>query len=129
MKNFLLLIFALVSSLLHSQKNSIENDSISLGTCEEGIENAKSDFKKNIYNSYSYGLTAEIIKKGEEGFNEFYRKYMLKNYSINIENRGCVITPYSKCYAETARKLILKKFGENIFERTRKEAKKAFLKE
>ena len=51
MKNLLLLIFALVSSLLHSQKNSIENDSISLGTCEEGIENAKSDFKKNIYNS------------------------------------------------------------------------------
>ncbi len=128
MKNLLFLIFFLVSSIVHSQKSSIENDSISLGTCKEGIENATSDFKKNIYNSYSYGLTAEIYKKGEEGFSEFYRKYMLKNYSINIENRGCVIMPYSKCYAETAKKLILQKFGDDIFERTRIEAKKVFLK-
>ncbi|MCL9770023.1 hypothetical protein NAT47_06310 [Flavobacterium sp. HXWNR69] len=128
MKNLLIIIFTLISFLSYAQESSIQNDSISLGTCREGIENAESDFKKNIYNLYSYGLSVEIIKKGEEDFNEFYRDYMFKNYSINIENRGCVILPKSKCYAETAKKLIFQKFGEDIFERTRKEAKKAFLK-
>ncbi len=117
-----------MSLVVYSQNNSIENDSISLGTCKKGIEDAKSDFEKNIYNSYSLGLTVEIYKKGEEGFSEFYKKYMLENYSIKIENKGCVITPYKECYSETANRLIVEKFGRDIYVRTRKEAKKIFLK-
>lgn len=128
MKNILILIFFIVSSFIHAQKKVIVYDSISLGTCKDGIEKANTDFKKNIYNSYSFGLTAEITKKDEEGFNDFYRKYLMEKYSINIENRGCVVTPFFKCYSETADKLILQKFGKNIFKRTRKEAKKVFLR-
>ena len=127
MKKLLIVILAVSSLIGYSQDNVIEKDSISLGTCKTGIQDATSDFKKNIYNSYSYGLTVEIYKKGEEGFSDFYRKYMLEKYSINIENQGCVVTPYKKCYAETAHKLIVEKFGVDIFERTRKEAKIVFI--
>lgn len=128
MRNILIFIFFIVSSFVYAQKKVIVYDSISLGTCKDGIEKANSDFKKNIYNSYSFGLAVEIIKKDEEGFSEFYRKYLMENSLINIENRGFVITPFFKCYSETADKLILQKFGKNIFKRTRKEAQKVFFK-
>lgn len=126
MKNILIFIFFIVPSFVQAQKKVIVYDSISLKTCKDGIEKATSDFNNNIYNSYSFGLTVEIIKKEEEGFSDFYRKYLMENYSINIENRGCVVTPFFKCYSETSDKLILQKFGNNIFIRTRKEARKLF---
>jgi len=96
-------------------------------TCETGRKAAKEDFKNGIYNSYSYGLLIIMEpKKSEVGFEDFYKKYMAENYAINIEHRGCVITDHSSCYSEEMDRLITQKFGQNIFKKGRKEAKKMF---
>ena len=107
------------------------NDSIFWGetTCEKGIEIAERDFENGIYNVYSYGLLVSITPKGERiGFDDFYKNYMLKKYSINLEHKGCVITDYSECYHDTMEKLLLNKFGSDIFITSRKNAKKMFNK-
>lgn len=96
-------------------------------TCETGLKAANADFKNGIYNSYSYGLLFVMeSKKSEVGFEDFYQKYMLEKYAINIEHRGCVITEHSSCYSEEMDRLIIEKFGPNVFEKGRKEAKKMF---
>ena len=96
-------------------------------TCETGLADAKEDFKKGKYNSYSYGLLFIMEpKKSEVGFEDFYEKYMLEKYAINIEHRGCVISEHSSCYSEEMDRLISQKFGKDIFKIGRKEAKKLF---
>ena len=96
-------------------------------TCEKGLKTAKKDFAIGKYNSYSYGLLVTIEPKGlKAGFDDFYKKYMMEKYSINIENRGCVINDESSCYSDEMEKLITQKFGKNIFKRGRKEAMKLF---
>ncbi|MNL53359.1 hypothetical protein D3C87_1766000 [compost metagenome] len=70
----------------------------------------------------------ERKEEGGEGFNKFYKEYLYKKYSINIENKGCVITDYSKCYSETMKKLISQKFGSDIYSKSRKEALVLFSK-
>ena len=97
-------------------------------TCEKGSEKAESEFKTGIYNSYFYGINAEIYPKTQEGFNEFYIEYVRKKYSINIQHMGCVVTDYSECYSQTMDKLIYNKFGSKIFEKARKKALKLFAK-
>ncbi|PXY40972.1 hypothetical protein DMB65_10390 [Flavobacterium cheongpyeongense] len=96
-------------------------------TCETGLKKAKKDFAIGIYNSYSYGLLVKMEPKGlKAGFDGFYKKYMMKKYSMNIENRGCVINDDSICYSDEMEKLITKKFGKDIFKRGKKEAMKLF---
>ncbi|WP_300565108.1 hypothetical protein [Flavobacterium sp.] len=132
----LLLTIGFLSSFLFgfSQENQQENlkvnDSIFWGetTCKKGIEIAKKDFENGVYNAYSYGFMATITPKSEIGFDDFYKDYLRKKYSINLEHKGCVVTDYSDCYSDTMKKLIFKKFGTDIFERSRREAKKVFLK-
>ena len=127
----LLLTIGFLSSFLFgfSQENQTVSDSIFWGetTCKKGVEIAKKDFKNGEYNAYSHGLTVTITSKSEIGFDDFYKDYMQKKYSINLEHRGCVVTDYSDCYSDTMKKLIFEKFGDDIFERSRREAKKIFI--
>jgi hypothetical protein len=118
------LLFAIPALSQHKEKDSliwIER------TCETGLKTAKKDFAIGKYNSYSYGLLVTIEpKRLKAGFDDFYKKYMMEKYSINIENRGCVINDESSCYSNEMEKLITQKFGKNIFKRGRKEAMKLF---
>jgi hypothetical protein len=113
--------FGIVNS---QEKNITENDSIKWTkvTCKNGTEQAKIDFKKGIYNCFSYGL---ILSPNPDLMN-FIDEYREKKYGIITRNAGCVITDYSKCYSKTMRKLVLKKFGSDIFERSRMEAEKLY---
>ena len=130
MKKELIVVILCFSSFCYSQTESRKavNDTLvwTNMTCEKGSEEAEIDFEKGTYNSYFYGINAEIYPKAEEGFNEFYIEYVRKKYSISIEHRGCIVTDYSECYSKAMNKLIYKKFGINIFEKARKKALKLF---
>ena len=102
--------------------NLVQTDSIFFGNCETGIEKAIIDFKDHKYSCYSYGLVIYL----NPDFSEFYQNYMKKKYNINLANKGCLITDYSDCYSQTMDKLVYGKFGEDIFERTRKKAREIF---
>ncbi len=97
-------------------------------TCEKGLKDAENDFNKGIYNSYSYGFAVEREEKEGKGFNEFYKKYISEKYLINIEHKGCVTTEYSKCYSKVMEKLIYKKFGSDVYSKSRIEAVELFSK-
>lgn len=96
-------------------------------SCEEGIKRAKADANNGKYISYSYGLIARSTE--EWRFHEFYAKYMKQRYGILLEEGGCVITTESECYSRTMHKLIKAKFGADIFEISRADARALYLKQ
>tara|TARA_R110002049_G_C8754343_1_gene528244 strand:- start:73 stop:489 length:417 start_codon:yes stop_codon:yes gene_type:complete len=122
----LLLTFGFSYSQSEKEKSGIKNDSIFFGNCQSGTERAIKDAKNKIYKSYSYGLI--VRTKDEWEFSKFYEKYMKSKYGILIKDGGCVVTSESKCYTKKMKELILAEFGTEIFERTRKEAKKLYNK-
>ncbi|WP_339889909.1 hypothetical protein [uncultured Flavobacterium sp.] len=127
MKTFLTFIFTLTFGLIYGQeKNKTEKDSIvwTKVTCEKGIEDAKIDAEKGTYKCLSYGLMFETNPE----LNKFINDYRKKKYGIITRNGGCVITDYSECYLKTMKELVLKKFGEDIFEKSRKEAEDLYSK-
>lgn len=115
----LLLIF--FSFLAHSQEKKLI---WTKQTCENGIDRAQKDFDKGYYFCESFGLIVEA----DPEFTEFYHKYLLDKKKIISVNGGCVITDYNKCYTETMGKLVFEKFGDDIFERSLKEAKELYKK-
>lgn len=121
MKIFIIIVFILNLGVVYSQ----ENDSIKWTkvTCEKGTEEAKIDFEKGNYNCYSYGL---IFTTESSEFIKFLQDYRKRKYGIVAKNAGCVITDYSKCYSKTMEELVFKKFGSDIFEKSRKEAEELF---
>lgn len=130
MKKALIIGILYFSSFCYSQTESRKtvNDTLiwTETTCEKGTEKANEDFEKGIYNKYFYGLMAEITPKAEEGFSDFYKEYVRKKYLINIESKGCIVSDYSECYTDVMDKLILVKFGKDVFKNARKEALKLF---
>ncbi|WP_291150802.1 hypothetical protein [Flavobacterium sp. UBA7680] len=124
MKHFILALIFSGLSAYSQQKYIIEKDSIRFKNCNEGVVEAQTDFNNGIYNSFSYGLLIQIDPK----FDEFLENYRKEKYGIISKNLGCVITEYSKCYSEKMDELIFIKFGKDIFERSRKEAKKIYKK-
>ena len=58
----------------------------------------------------------------------YYENYILEKYHIKFVKKGCVITNSIKCYKETMKKLVCEKFGADIFEKSRIEARKEFEK-
>lgn len=132
MKRILLLLFLFIYLFFHSQNNEIPTKKdlllVTENTCLYGTNLALSDFKKGIYNSFSYGLLIEMSPKLDIGLNEFYKDYMFKKYRINMQHKGCEVGYAEQCYAETMNKLILEKFGSKVFKRGKKTAKK-YLKE
>ena len=93
-------------------------------TCETGTEKAKKDFNQGYYFCESFGLVAEI----DTEFSNFYDKYLLQKYNIVSTNGGCVVTDYRECYSKKMKKLVLEKFGADIFEKSLKEAKELYIK-
>ncbi|MFK7746861.1 MAG: hypothetical protein AB8B65_00585 [Kordia sp.] len=91
-------------------------------SCESGTKDAKADFKKGMYTSYSYGLVVETNPK----FARFYENYMKTNYKITSKNMGCVVSERSECYSKTMKALVKDKFGKDIFTRALKEAKELY---
>lgn len=126
MKKELIILILCFSSFCYSQNEEKKADNKTLITieltCEKGLEEANTDFAKGIYNSYSYGWAAEIDSEDAKGFYEFYKEYVRKKYSINIEHKGCIKSDYSECYSKTMNELIFKKFSKNVFENAKKEA-------
>ena len=124
---YLITITIFLSNLAYSQQQKFvtENDSVRFKNCDEGIVEAKTDFKNGIYNSISYGM---IIQTNVE-FDEFVANYRKEKYGIISKMGGCVVTPYTDCYSEKMQELILKKFGKNIFEKSEKEAEKLYAKQ
>lgn len=126
MKTIYILISFVSFGIMSSQNSNYKsnNDSIRLKkfSCEEGLNQAKNDFSNGIYNCFSYGLIIETNPK----LNNFINEYRKNKYGIITKNAGCVITPYSKCYSETMEKLVLNKFGEDIFEKSRIEAERLY---
>jgi len=130
MRNILTFILIFTFALSHSQSekenNRIENDSIFYGNCESGTKRAIKDAENKLYKSYSYGLI--LRTKEESEFSEFYQKYMKSKYGILIKDGGCVRSDDSKCYSKKMKEFIKKEFGNDVFERTLKEAKELYKK-
>lgn len=127
MKILAIIGFLLCLTSSYSQEKAKDSLIWITKNCDTGLKAAKEDFQKGIYNSYSYGLLVTMApKKSEIGFEAFYEKYMLEKYAITIQHRGCVITDHSSCYSEEMDRLIAEKFGSDVFEKGRKEAKKLF---
>ena len=130
MKKYVVLIFFFSCVLGYSQQEKeLEKDSIVLvnWTCEKGVEDAKSDFDKGLYKCYSYGLLAQITPHDEE-FEHFLFEYRKKQYGIIAKNAGCVISEHSLCYSKEMTRWVHEKYGNDIFERSRKEAEKLYFK-
>ena len=77
---------------------------------------------------------AEMLKHGlifdkNPDLSAYIQEYRRKKYGIDTKNAGCVITEFSKCYSKTMKELVLKKFGNDIFEKSRKEAEELYYKE
>ncbi|MCL9804694.1 hypothetical protein NAT51_04120 [Flavobacterium amniphilum] len=127
MKTLFSLLLILTGGFIYSQEKIItKKDSLvwTEMTCEKGIEAAKIDAQNGKYKCLSYGLRFDPNPE----LNTFAREYREKKYGIITGNGGCVISDYSKCYSETIEKIILEKFGADIFERSRKEAEELYLK-
>ena len=121
MKTFITILISILFGIAYSQEKKPVKTEM---TCETGSEKAKNDFNKGHYFCESFGLLSE---KDPE-FSEFYEKYLLEKYCIISTNGGCIITDYRKCYSKTMEKLVLEKFGTDIFEKSIKEAKVLFYK-
>ncbi len=128
MKKLFCLLLTFTLGFIYSQeKNKTEKDSIVWVkmTCEKGTNEAKVDAEKGIYKCLSYGL---IFDKNPK-LNKFVKEYREKKYGILVGNGGCVTSDYSECYSKTMKKIILEKFGADIFERSRKEAEELYAKQ
>ena len=128
MKKIIYISFLLLFGFSFSQnENPKKSDSIVWRkvTCESGTEQAKLDFNNGIYNCFSYGL---IFERNPE-LSSYIRNYTKTKYGIDTKNAGCVITEYSQCYSKTMDDLVLEKFGNDIFEKSSKEAEELYKKE
>jgi len=125
LKNILALLIIIYFGNIYSQENNFnKKDSITytIQTCDQGTIQAKEDFNKEVYNCFSYGLVYQI----HPDFSNFYQSYMKSNYNIVFKNMGCVSSNYSECYSQVMKELIFEKFGGDIFEKSRKEARKLY---
>ena len=127
MKKLFCLLLTFTLGFIYSQeKNKPEKDSIVWVkmTCEKGTDEAKVDAEKGIYKCLSYGLVFDKNPK----LNKFVKEYREKKYGIVVGNGGCVTSDYSECYSKTMKKIILEKFGADVFEKSRKEAEELYVK-
>ena len=119
----LILVLFFTIGYAQSEKNDtiIHKKEIALKTCKNGIEHARIDFENGKYNTFSNSL--RWLSKEDWGFQNFYREYMKSEYGIHIKVSSCIVTNESICYSNTMQKMILKKFGDDIFEKSRVKAK------
>ena len=93
-------------------------------SCESGTNDAIKDAKAGKYKLLSYGL----IAFNDWDFQKFYWDYVKEKHGITLGTGGCVVSPRSQCYTKKMEALIYEKFGEDVFEKAREEAKVAYEK-
>ena len=128
MKTFICILLTLTFGFTYAQKKnkSRKNEYFyEKMTCQEGINEAKKDAQKKIYTCLSYGYPSRDTNWELEKFVDEYRK---KKYGIITGMGGCMVSDYTRCYARTIEKIVLKKFGKDIFEKSWKEAEKLYPK-
>lgn len=124
LKKFIISIFILFTVFTYAQPTDGNKEIVRIGTCEDGNKQAIKDFKAGTYEVISFGMAIKIPEKLD--FDNFYNTYMKSKYGITFRNGGCVIQPETECYANTMKELILEKFGDDIFEKSKAEAQKLY---
>ncbi|MDG5492640.1 hypothetical protein [Psychroserpens sp. SPM9] len=97
-----------------------------LMSCESGTEQATTDFNNDHYKIYRFGM---IDLSKDRGFHDFYKTYLQEKHQIKLVDKGDAVMPNDKCYSDTMETLIKKKFGEDVFELAKKQAKIEFEKQ
>lgn len=87
--------------------------------CVKGIQKANDDASKGKYKIVSYGMP--YYENWD--FQSFYEKYLMEKYGIQYEEGGCVIRTEGECYSMVMQNIIEEKFGKDIFQKAREEAK------
>ncbi len=113
------LFFVLLCGISHSQEKKLVWTE---RTCEGGIEKAIKHSNQGYYFSESFGFAKET----DLVFISFYGEYLKTKYNIISIDGGCIMDDYRKCYSEKIDKLIIEKFGADIFEKSLKEAEKLY---
>ena len=114
----LLFIFSFIHSFTQSEKEEIE--------CLKARNAAYVSADSGKYVLKTFGILA-YDEMHEWDFQSYYEEFLINKYSIEYYNAGCGITIYDKCYSDEMRQIIKKQFGDNIFKRTEKEARKIWL--
>ncbi|WP_460218201.1 FEKKY domain-containing protein [Psychroserpens sp. MEBiC05023] len=120
MKQLLLTILLLISFSLNAQEIKV----VEVNLCETGTEKAVADFSKGIYKIYSFGWAPQPAND----FEVFSNNYLLEKYNIQVVSMGCVIMPSDDCYNKKMNALLLNKYGDNLFEQAKKDARIQFEK-
>ncbi|SDH99261.1 hypothetical protein [Winogradskyella thalassocola] len=115
-------IFGLFFTACKTKNSSLK---YTLYSCEEGIVDAIKDASEGKYELITYGLISTF---NVDGFNDFYKNYILENYNIRFGLGGCIVSDGTNCYREKIEELIYEKFGDDIFEVTKLEAINEFRK-
>jgi len=87
-------------------------------TCETGTEQAIQDANNGIYKSITYGMIAST----DWDFDKFYWAYVKDKYNVILGTGGCVVTPEIICYTRKMKEIIFQDFGDDFFEKSKKEA-------
>ena len=93
-------------------------------TCETGTEQAIQDTNNGVYKYITYGLVAST----DWDFDKFYWAYVKDEYNVIFGTGGCVVTPEIVCYTRKMKEIILQDFGDNFFEKSKKEARNLYSK-
>ena len=94
-------------------------------SCENGNKYAARDAKLGKYKLFEFGLKI-IVHYVPQGFDEYYKNYILEKYNIETFEGGCNVYKTAECYTEKMKELLLKKYGNNFFEKAKKEARTLF---
>ncbi|MFT7157119.1 MAG: hypothetical protein ACI8Q1_002134 [Parvicella sp.] len=113
----ILLIF--ITTLGISGQSDTINEVIIFGNCESGTKSAIEDFENEFYVKTSYGLQ----RFEDWHFKDYYEVFIKNKYGITLGYGGCIISDETICHEKKMNELILNKFGDDIFEIAKSEAR------
>ena len=122
MKHFLFYVILLCAVTLSAQSDG-NSQKIKQNSCEYAEERAIADFDAEQYEVVTYGL----VVSQDWDFDAFYMDYMLKEYNVKMGYGGCMVLPSELCYTNKMKVLLQEKFGDDFFDKTKKEAQKLYL--
>lgn len=93
-----------------------------LMSCEKGSQRAMREFNKKQYSLHVFGDAVD------KDFDPVFTAYAKERYKIRLLRSSDMVMPETKCYEQTMRAKMLKKFGDNIEEKMRAEALAVFKK-
>ena len=120
MKQIIIISAVLLTFSVSAQEFEMGQD---IMTCESGTEQAVHDFEKGLYAIYSFGL---VIQTGDQKFGSFYKNFVYNTYGIRLIDKGCVVMPNDMCYSNKMTELLHDKYGNNLLEVAKAEARIEF---